>query len=189
MIEKRLYSHNIQGFQQEIEDFLEKNFETLRKRMIKKWFSFKDHGVKDSYSDGSEINYTGVAYEGQPTITFWSKEYWPVYLDNIISDATKLTLEHCKKHEVWPNRYLNILEKLCPKYIAKLYEEMAKIDATLRGRGTPEKRIDVGDYIKKHQMQVSGRIQNHKLTFPQNIAWVVRKLFEFFKDIVPLYKG
>ena len=171
MIKKRLSSLNIQGFRQEIDDFLGDKFEIIKKRMIKKWFSFKDYGVKDSYPDGTQISYTGVAYEGSPSTIFWSERYWPGYLDEVISDATNLTLEYCKNEDVWPNRYLNILEEICFKYIAKLYEEMARVDAALRGRGTPETPINVGDDINEHQKKVSGRIQAYKLTLLQNILW------------------
>lgn len=188
MNEKRLLSLNIQGFQQEIDDFLENNFEHLRKKMIKKWFSFKDYGVQDLYPDGNEINYTGVAYEGAPSATFWNKKYWPAYLDNVINDAINLTLEYCKKNDVSPNRYINILEDLCPRYIVKLYEEMAKIDAALRGKGTPKEKINVEDYIIEHQKKVFSTLQNYKFTYLQYMVWGMRKFFNFLKDIISFYK-
>ncbi len=185
MSEPNFISQSKQGFYDEIECYVKDRFSSIRKKMIKKWFDFKDYGINDTLPDGTNITLSGLAFDGSVQELFWRKSYFPQYLDDIFNETLRGILSYSEKNTLNPNSGIIVLEKLCCKYIQALYEEMARIDANLRGQGKPKERIDVEDYVRAHQKEVIDRLTKYKLNKWETVCFFIKKhadnLIKFFK--------
>jgi hypothetical protein len=84
---------------------------------------------------GEKISYEGVAFEGSPRDVFW--QFIPPFLSDFIAEMVEYVFKECKENGVEPEEYLDELALLLKEVSEKIYNRMAEIERSLRGKGNP----------------------------------------------------
>src|SRR5437867_3941096 len=94
------------------------------------------HGLRTTNFTGKPVHYQGVTFDGSPRVIFWSDFFEP-----FMYDAARQSLEwviaSCRDRHLQPGEYLCEATSLLDVLITKAYEDMARTDQVLRGRGYP----------------------------------------------------
>lgn len=141
---------------------LEKNvrdkIEILIDSKIRPWIFFNVSGVQIQKLNGSTISYNERAaskgslrgaseyfeksmresFSGSPQETFWSSNFIPPFLEEIITTEISNTVNLCKNRRIYSKKPLKELHGLLESGAQKVYLEMARIDRVLRGNGYPQ---------------------------------------------------
>jgi hypothetical protein len=147
-----LYSHT----RKRITDFAR----FLEDEKITPWVFLHTRGVRVSRADGKEISISGVLFEGSPREVFWNN-YIEIFLEDEFVSIPKETIAWVKDDRNDPMPFIFEAGELYKILIHKIYNVMADVDRTLRGRGYPNK-IDsknVNDKITAMNAYVDGYIK------------------------------
>ena len=128
----------------ELEDF-------LIKEKLTPWRFFGTGKLKVTKYDGKEIHYEGESeFVGSPRIVFWEG-----FIEPFIEDGIQKTLDEvgkeCQQNNLDPEPHIKDAASLLCGVISKVYSYMAETDQVLRGKGYPDKvvQVDVKDKILK----------------------------------------
>jgi len=117
--------------------------------------------VRVTKHDGSVIHYEGVRFEGAPRLIFWSDDFIPPIIENVIVKAFDQTIEECRKNNKDPKPYVYETNLILADLIVRVYNRMAYIDSKLPSKGTPKnaQRKDVNDEINKMNECLKGHYE------------------------------
>ena len=87
-------------------------------------------------SDGREITYQGVTFDGCPQQVFWGGYIEP-FLEDLVVRELAFAVESCKDRKVRAQLALPELQGLLLSGCTKVFAQMANIDQRLQGRGDP----------------------------------------------------
>ena len=104
---------------------------------LEAWRMMNAHAaLRTTRFDGKPVHYQGVAFEGTPRVVFWGDFFEPFMYD-AAQRSLEWTIESCRDRRLDAGVYLAEASNLLNVLIAKVYEDMARTDQLLRGRGYP----------------------------------------------------
>lgn len=105
--------------------------------------------LKTTNFNGTPVHYQGVTFDGTPRVVFWGDFFEPFMYD-AARQSLEWVVEACRDRHLDSSEYLSEATALLHLLIAKTYEEMARIDQVLRGRGYPD---SVGPVQVAHKVE------------------------------------
>jgi hypothetical protein len=87
--------------------------------------------------DGKPVTMGGVMFEGTPRLVFWGDFFEPFMLD-AARQSLEWVVETCRDRHLDLTEYLAETTALLDQLVAETYQEMARSDQLLRGRGYPD---------------------------------------------------
>ena len=87
--------------------------------------------------DGKPVQYQGVQFEGTLRVVFWGDFFEPFMYD-AAKRSLEWVIEACRDRRLDAGEYLSEAISLLNVLITKAYEDMARTDQLLRGRGYPD---------------------------------------------------
>lgn len=92
--------------------------------------------LRTSNFNGKAVSYQGVLFDGTPRVVFWGDFFEPFMLD-AAKQSLEWVIEVCGHRHLDASEYLSEATALLNLLVVKTYEEMARTDQLLRGRGYP----------------------------------------------------
>ncbi len=93
--------------------------------------------LRTSNFNGKPVSYQGVMFDGTPRAVFWGDFFEPFMFD-VARRSLEWVIEACRDRHLDASEYLSEATALLNLLVAKTYEEMARTDQLLRGRGYPD---------------------------------------------------
>jgi hypothetical protein len=93
-------------------------------------------GLRTTNFSGKPVGYQGVTFDGTPRVVFWGDFFEPFMYD-AARQSLDWVIASCRERHLEPDNYLSEATGLLGVLITKAYEEMARTDQILRGRGYP----------------------------------------------------
>lgn len=109
-------------------------------------------GLKTTNFNGKPVQYQGITFDGTPRVVFWGDFFEPFMYD-AARQSLEWVIESCRDRHLDPSEYLSEATSLLNVLITKAYEDMARTDQVLRGRGFPN---------SVSPMQVTHRVETMK---------------------------
>ena len=112
-------------------------FEQLIKQQVTPW-SFMTAGppFRIKSFDGREIAYQGIEFQGSPRVVFWSRYIEP-FLEQLCISEIEAAVSMAREKGVDASLLLPELQRLLSAGFRRVYERMADVDRSLRGKGYP----------------------------------------------------
>lgn len=113
-------------------------FEHLIQQQVTPWlFVTAGPPFRIKKFNGKEIAYQGVGFEGSPREVFWSRYIEP-FLEHLCASEIETAVLMAREKSVDARLLLLELHGLLSSGFRKVYEHMAGIDRSLRGKGYPK---------------------------------------------------
>jgi hypothetical protein len=93
-------------------------------------------GLRTTNFHGKPLHSQGVTFDGTPRVIFWGDFFEP-FMYEAARQSLEWIIESCRDRHLDPAEYLSETTSLLNVLITKAYEDMARIDQVLRGRGYP----------------------------------------------------
>lgn len=93
--------------------------------------------LRTSNFNGKSVSYQGVMFDGTPRVVFWGDFFEPFMFD-AVRQSLEWVIEACRDRHLEASEYLSEATALLNLLVAQAYEEMARTDQLLRGRGYPD---------------------------------------------------
>jgi hypothetical protein len=86
---------------------------------------------------GKPVYYQAVTFDGTPRVVFWSEFFEPFMVD-AAQQSFEWVIQTCRDRNLDAKEYISETMELLGLLVIKAYEEMARTDQLLRGRGYPD---------------------------------------------------
>jgi hypothetical protein len=93
--------------------------------------------LRTSNFNGKLVGYQGVMFDGTPRVVFWGDFFEPFMFD-AARQSLEWVIEACRDRHLDASEYIPEAIALLNVLVIKTYEEMARTDQLLRGRGYPD---------------------------------------------------
>ena len=93
--------------------------------------------LRTSNFNGKSVSYQGILFDGTPRVVFWGDFFEPFMFD-AARQSVEWVIEACRDRHLDASEYLPEAIALLSVLVTKTYEEMARTDQLLRGRGYPD---------------------------------------------------
>ncbi len=93
--------------------------------------------LRTSNFSGKPVSYQSVLFDGTARVVFWGDFFEPFMFD-AARQSLERVIEACRERHLDASAYLSEATALLILLVAKTYEEMARTDQLLRGRGYPD---------------------------------------------------
>ena len=116
------------------------------------------------------MSYQGVMFDGTPRVVFWGDFFEPFMFD-AARQSLEWVIQACRDRHLDATDYLSEATALLNVLVAETYEEMARTDQLLRGRGYPDSVAPVQvahkvEAMKKRILDLAVALTHHGRSAP-----------------------
>lgn len=139
-----------------VDDF----YERIENEKLSPWLSINAGKMRPvTMHNGKVISIEGVLFTDTVVTIFWSDDFIPPYIEDVMEDVFNQTIEECRKNNLEPKPYLYEAKGLLTGFIHRIYNRMEKISRTLQVKGYP-KNISRENIIEKFS-KMEERLKEH----------------------------